>query len=285
MSQPRDDYQELLLLCLVFLDSFHEKSFSFKRPGAMHHARWMSKAIYSLKIFLFRDQFKLSAQEKKILRRICIFVILFYIKVWYNSTSAIQAPNNDLEFMKNLIQSKNIDPPVLQRACQKMIEHLWYLNEELATISLFDNNVSVDVKKKIVAAIQNRESSTPMRQRYEITEQNLESLLQKDLSDFISKNSLELFKKFDLPCDFLEDDVLTWCNNDSYKECLEYLNTLKVTNDVAERGVALIEEYNNYLTKDEKQLQYLLQVVREHRQRYPNYNKTTLQQDQFYVNV
>ncbi|CAD6211110.1 GSCOCG00012795001-RA-CDS, partial [Cotesia congregata] len=57
-----------------------------------------------------------------------------------------------------------------------------------------------------------------------------------------------------------------WCRNDSYKKCSEYFNTLKVTNDVAERGVALIEEYNNYLTKDEQQLQYLLQVVGEHRQ-------------------
>lgn len=285
MLQPRDDYRELLLLSLVFLDNSSGESFSFKRPGAMHHARWMSKAICSLKIFLFRDQFDLSAQEKKNLRRICIFVISFYVKVWFNSTSAIQAPNNDLEFMKILIQSKTTDPPVLQRACQKMIEHLWYLNEELVTISLFDKNVSIDVKKKIVAAIQNRENLSPMRQRYEITEQNLESLLEKDLSHFASKNSLELFQKFDLPSDFLENDVSTWCNNDSYKECLEYFNTLKVTNDVAERGVALIEEYNNRITKDEEQLQYLLQVVREHRQRYPNYNKTTLQQDQFHVNV
>lgn len=285
MSQPRDDYRELLLLCLVFLDSFSEENFSFKRPGAMHHARWMSKAIYSLKIFLFRHQFNLLAQEEKNLRRICIFVISFYIRVWYNSTSAIQAPNNDLEFMKNLIHSKNVDPPVLQRACQKMIEHLWYLNEELVILSLFDSNVSVDVKKKIVMAIKNRESSSPMRQRYEVTEKNLESLLQKDLSEFVSKNSVELFSKFDLPCDFLEDDVSTWCSNDSYKECLEHFNTLKVTNDVAERGVALIEEYNNWLTKDEEQLQYLLQVVREHRLRYPNYNKTTLQQDQFNANV
>ncbi|CAD6226561.1 GSCOCG00011903001-RA-CDS [Cotesia congregata] len=31
VQMPRDDYQELLLLCLVFLDSSYEKSFSFKR--------------------------------------------------------------------------------------------------------------------------------------------------------------------------------------------------------------------------------------------------------------
>ena len=74
----------------------------------------MSKAIYSLKIYLFRNQFNLLAQEKKNLRR--IYVILFFIKVWYNSTSGIQVPNNDLEFMKILIQSQNTDPPVVQQA-------------------------------------------------------------------------------------------------------------------------------------------------------------------------
>lgn len=272
-------------ICLVFLDSFSEGTFFFKRPGAMHHARWMSKAIYILKIFLFRHQIDLSIQEQKNLGRICIFVILFYIKAWYTSTSAIHAPNNDLELMKKLIRSKNIDPPVLQRACHKMIEHLWYLNDELATISLFDNNVSVDVKRKIVEAIQNREGSITMHQRYKVAEKNLDSLLQQDLSDFVSKNLLEIFKKFDLPYDFLEDDVLTWCSNDTYQECLQFFNALKVTNDVAERGVALIEEYNNYLTKDEQQLQFLLQVVREHRERYPNCNKTTLQQDRFDLNT
>lgn len=30
------------------------------------------------------------------------------------------------------------------------------------------------------------------------------------------------------------------------------LNTLKIVNDVAKRGVKLIQEYNNMLTKDEK---------------------------------
>lgn len=148
MYQPRDDYRELLLLSLVFLDSCPTESVSFKCPGAMHHARWMSKAIYSLKIFIFREEFQLTIREKKNLRQVCTFVILFYIKVWYTSTSAIVAPNNDLEFIKKLISNKNIDPTVSRRACEKMIDHLWYLNEELAAISLFDRNVSMDVKKK-----------------------------------------------------------------------------------------------------------------------------------------
>lgn len=41
------------------------KKITFRAPGAMHHAWWMSKAIYSIKIYLFKDQFKLTARELK----------------------------------------------------------------------------------------------------------------------------------------------------------------------------------------------------------------------------
>lgn len=120
------------------------------------------------------------------------------------------------------------------------------------------------------------EGSTLMDQRYHVDDVNLKSLLYNDLSDFVSKNSLELFKKFDLPSDFLEEDISTWPNNDSFKICVQFFETLKVTNDVAERGIALIEEYNCCLTKHEEQLQYLLQIVRDHRRRFPNCNKKSL---------
>ena len=278
MSQPRDDYKELLLLSLVFLDGWSTETFVFKRPGAMHHARWMSKAINSLKIFLFRDQFHLTIRETKNLRQICIFVILFYIKAWYTSTSAILAPNNDLELFKKLISYETIDRAVSQKACKKMKEHLWYLNEELPIISLFDTNVSVNIKIKMIEFMNTREAPTKMSQRYKVLENEFDLFLKKDLSDFVSKKSLDLFKKFDLSCDFLEKNILTWSHEDSYNECAEFFKTLKVTNDVAERGVALIEEYNNYLTKDEQQLQYLLQVVRQHRQRYSKCYENSLQQ-------
>lgn len=60
--QPRDDYKELLQLSLIFLGDENAKDFKIRRPGALHRARWMAKLIYSLKIFLFRSQFKLTAR-------------------------------------------------------------------------------------------------------------------------------------------------------------------------------------------------------------------------------
>ncbi|KAL1454591.1 hypothetical protein WDU94_010811 [Cyamophila willieti] len=52
--QPRDDYKELLELVLVFFGTLDGREVGFKTPGAITHARWMAKAIYCLKIYLFR---------------------------------------------------------------------------------------------------------------------------------------------------------------------------------------------------------------------------------------
>ena len=56
------------------------------------------------------------------------------------------------------------------------------------------------------------------------------------------------------------------------------VKSLRVVNDVAERAVALVQEYNRCTTKDEEQFQCLLQIVQEHRKQYPatKSNKTDL---------
>ena len=51
---------------------------------------------------------------------------------------------------------------------------------------------------------------------------------------------------------------------------------MKVTNDLAERGVKLMEEYNKILTNDEQQKQYLLQIVKKFRSSLPDKNKKTI---------
>lgn len=61
VDKTRHDYIEFLKLSLLFLG---EKIPQYKIPkvGAISRARWMGKNIYSLKIFMFRKQFKLSGK-------------------------------------------------------------------------------------------------------------------------------------------------------------------------------------------------------------------------------
>jgi len=80
----------------------------------------------------------------------------------------------------------------------------------------------------------------------------------------------------DITTYFLQADPDTWNSRDDYKRAFEITRSLKVVNDTAERGVALIEEYNSLLTNDEEQKQYRLQVIQDHRHLFPDAKKSTL---------
>ena len=58
---PKDDYKEFLELAKMILGGEVERKrgyeYHIQRPGADHHARWMSKAIYALKVTLLLPQF------------------------------------------------------------------------------------------------------------------------------------------------------------------------------------------------------------------------------------
>lgn len=121
---------------------------SFKKPGALYHARWMAKAIYSLKMYLFRKYFKLSKADEAKLYAVCKFIVFRYINPWYTSPLAIGAPNNDLIFIKSLIEFKDVDKNISDATLHKFSNHLWYLSPELCILSLFDTNVDITIKKK-----------------------------------------------------------------------------------------------------------------------------------------
>ncbi|KAJ8961828.1 hypothetical protein NQ318_021443 [Aromia moschata] len=56
------------------------------------------------------------------------------------------------------------------------------------------------------------------------------------------------------------------------------MKNLKVVNDIAERAIKLMSDYNNILTNDE-QRQYILQVVKEYRRIFPTADKASLVTD------
>ena len=122
-------------------------------PGAMHQARWMSKIIYSFKIWMFRSQFTLTAREEKGLRELCIFFARVYVKAWYTAPLPTAAPNNDLQLLKSLSAYSTINAAISKAASRKMADHLWYLSETLVGLAFFDSSVSCEIKDKMVTAM------------------------------------------------------------------------------------------------------------------------------------
>jgi hypothetical protein len=81
---PRDDYQELIELCLLVLgrSTSTDREHHFHTPGAYHMARWMSKVIYCMKIYLFRQQFTMTKREINSLTEFCLFAAHVYVPAW-----------------------------------------------------------------------------------------------------------------------------------------------------------------------------------------------------------
>ncbi|GBP84362.1 hypothetical protein EVAR_99261_1 [Eumeta japonica] len=76
----RDDYRELIELSIIFLVGDTERKYKIRPPGAMHQARWMVKAIYSLKISLLSSQFKIPNKDKVALLDFCMFIVTCYFE-------------------------------------------------------------------------------------------------------------------------------------------------------------------------------------------------------------
>lgn len=151
---PREDYAEMIELCLLVLGkTVNNEPYQFRRPGAYHLARWMAKVIYCFKIYLFRDQFKLTAAENRQLEEFCLFASHIYVKAWISCPIARDAPVNDMLLIKQIHQYSTINKTVSDIAMKKLENHLWYLGAELLPLCLFSDKISVEEKRQIVTAM------------------------------------------------------------------------------------------------------------------------------------
>jgi hypothetical protein len=269
--QPRDDYRELLELTIIFLGGVPHRGIHFLYPGAVHRARWMARAIYCIKMWLFRNEYPLQQRpgasrglstSDRIwnhLKRVCLFATSIYVKYWFQSPSSSAAPRNDLHLLQSL--SEYPDKDVAVAASTAFGRHLWYLSELLVGCSFFDRDVSTEEKRNMIIALKEKEGHEHPSKRIPVFLQPST----KGLHDFVTKSTMQLFKILDLSEDFLEQDPSEWENEVSYQRSRETVCSMKVINDLAERGVALIQEFNSSITRSEEQKQYLFQVVEGHR--------------------
>ena len=133
-----------------------------------------------------------------------------------------------------------------------------YLGEELVGLAFFDSEISVVHKKLIFKALTKPQKNS----RKKATVAQSEMLANKiSLDYFVTEKTKCFFDKLGLSSNFLNIHPLHWENDNEYQQNVECISKLKVVNDCAERGVALVQEYNTSLSKNESEKQNVLQVV------------------------
>ena len=156
---------------------------------------------------------------------------------------------------------------------KSMLRHLWYFSERLVASAFFDDRVSNKTIESMAKNLQRNPTTT-----------NLARLNGKDfdctlgLVNYVTRRSMCFFDLIEAKGQkkaksFLSQPPSTCLADKNYTEMKLTVHELKVVNDTAQRGVALIQAYSGSLTRDEEQLQYLLQVVAAHRQAVPQPTK------------
>ena len=154
----------------------------------------------------------------------------------------------------------------------KLSSHLWYLSEALSesvALAFFDQDIPDDMKRQMVVTLCQDvdEESSKCAQG--------EDCANKFLGDFVSMNMWRFFQKIKSGQKFLDEDPSTGKDEIGYQSVRRLVQSIEVTNDNAGRGVALIQEYSQLIPRDEGQLQFLSQVLSEHRCALPDCKKST----------
>lgn len=119
--------------------------------------------------------------------------------------------------------------------------HLRYLSPTLVGLSFFDDNVSYENKLSMVSALSNLGSDKGKPKKFKI---RAVELAEKKLSDLVTNQTIHLFDALNIKTNFLRTDPSTWETNKEFLSGKKTVGSLKVVNDIAERGVSLISSFN-----------------------------------------
>ena len=220
---------------------------------------------------------KLTAKEGKNLAELALFACLIYARAWISCPNACDAPISDLATFQPIKQYSNLNKSASEAAMKKLQSHLWYFGPDIVPLALFSDKLPLDKKCQIIASMKRCGESWKERGIKLINTVGLEK---KSLHDLITPASTIALRSLhvDIEFEFLfESDPATWNESVKFIEAKTIVNNLKVVNDAAERSVALTSTFNESITKNESELQKLIQVVEDHRKRVPDARKCTLQ--------
>lgn len=233
----------------------------------------MGRVASSIRIYLFRDQYEVSEAVLNGIRDYCCFIVKVYVMFWFTCENTLTAPRSDLKFLKELNLYERINKNISEASLKTFMRHLWYLNEINVGYAFFDDTINKTHLKKMVLNLKKKSKTNVWESKVQIEKKNIKKL---QIWDFVNEKTMHFFEILNVSTEFLLLDPSEWKALESYQIDLKRLQNVPVVNDLAERSVALISEFNNSITNDEEQKQFLMQVVEKHRSTVKTTSKLTV---------
>ena len=106
----------------------------------------------------------------------------------------------------------------------------------------------------------------------------------EDVSAYVGEDSWSFFRILGIDSNFMKKPVEEWCGISSYVMNQEVINSLRVVNDAAERGVKLCSDFISSAQKEAK-LQHILQVLENRRAQVPNQRNPSVKSKSWFLTL
>jgi len=172
---------------------------------------------------------------------------------------------------QRLLRYKAVDKDIAGAALKALRRHLWYLCPQTVMFALC--KVGARVKEEMALKLK----TLAVPESFPIVNVSVDE--ETCLPDLVDEQSWHVFATLQqCHAAWLSMPVSAWDDDPQFCLWKDTVTNMQVTNDVAERGVKLVQDFANSVTKSEPQLQNLLQLVEKHRRDVPYFKKSSLSQ-------
>ncbi|XP_065680271.1 uncharacterized protein LOC124806608 isoform X1 [Hydra vulgaris] len=262
----RNDRRELAELTMQYLSpSAH---FKLQKTGAVHHARFLGKSLYYLKLQLLCKQLTFVQENDNLredLKLICEFIVCFYTRWYLQAHKAIQSPASDLDAIFQMKEYKKVcsNAEAVDAVLASLYKHTWYLDSTIIPLALLDKNISMDKKTAIADALLSFQMPDPdffkHRSKDRIDEINIiNNMKVPTLSLLVNEFSYLIFSMIGLDNqrvrDWLSLPPQYWHTQSSFKNFENFAKMLIVVNDHSERAIGMMQKFvQRFENEDDKQ--------------------------------
>ncbi len=259
------------------------------KPGSLHHARFLSCAIYTLKIALlgddpadFPDGFITDNQLRGI-KQMAEFIAVFYGHWFLQARIPAIAPRVNLKLWDDMCMYFELPGcDVLAEAVKiSILRHLWYLTEQFVVFSLFDTDTDNNLKARIATklnGIQRPANFTMGKPKFPEATIAAAEHGEVSLDDLVGPKSWVLFHLLGEDGAWLALPPDQWAGHPGYARMETIVHQFAVCNDSAERGIKDIQEFAN-LSKHGGIRAQLVMVANDHRARIPAFKKNVMEEE------
>ena len=106
--------------------------------------------IKLIRIYIFIGGNVVSARQERIISRLTIFILSLYGKYFLQSSIVTAAPRHNKQFLTDIIMYETIDQEISATVLKSVKRHMWYLAAEMIPFALFDPEVPITEKKKLL---------------------------------------------------------------------------------------------------------------------------------------